>query len=128
MLAYLAAIVPIVASLYVCLSALGEYARQDHAARVFERLEEWKSSETGKLYDAGLSDEEIVARQHRISERRRMLLEYNGVDPDAGAAGMFNRMADPRPAPRADVRRQWVLLIGSAAGVVLLALDAIGSP
>lgn len=128
MLAYLAAIVPIVASLYVCLSALGEYARQDHAARVFARLERWQSAEVGKLYDAGLSDQEITVRRSRIGDRRRMLLELNGVDPDAGTVAIFNRMADPRPAPRSDVRRQWVLLIGSTAGVILLAVDAIGSP
>lgn len=127
MLAYLAAIVPIVASLYVCLSALSEYARRDHDARAFARLEQWQTAEVSKLWDAGLPDEEIAARRNRIGERKRMLLEYNGVDPDVGTRSMFSRMADPTPAPREDVRRQWVLLLGSAAGVVLLALDSLGT-
>lgn len=125
MLAYIAAIVPIVASLYVCLSALTEYARQDHAARVYTRVDRWQSAETGKILDADLSDEEIAALQNRLNERRAMLLAHNGVDPTRGTWDMFDRMSDPAPARRVDVRRQWVLLWGSAIGVLALAVDAL---
>ncbi|MFJ4225897.1 hypothetical protein [Microbacterium sp. NPDC089695] len=127
MLVYVAAVAPIVASLYVCFSALTEYARQDHTARVYRRLEQWQHAETGKLYEGDLSNEEIAKQQNGLNERRAMLLEQSGIDPDLGTWNMFDRSFDPEPVRRVDVRRQWVLLWGSVIGVLALALDALGA-
>ncbi|MFJ2502563.1 hypothetical protein [Microbacterium sp. NPDC087592] len=124
MLALMAAIVPIVASAYVSGSFLVDYMRQNHAARVFERVTAWESSRRGALYEMNVSDERRTRLGHELTARKRLLLELNGVDPDLGTRTFFSRMADPTPASGIEQRRQWILLLSSAAGVVLLGLDA----
>ncbi|MGW9345572.1 hypothetical protein ACWGR3_28885 [Streptomyces albidoflavus] len=123
MLAILAAVVPITASLYVAGSMLAEYAERDHTARVAARVWARYNSERAQLED--LPPRELAPRNKAITERRMRLLELNGVDPWVGTLRRMGGDAQPQPMPRVEIRRQWVLLLGSAAGVVLLALDAL---
>jgi len=122
MLAVLAAIVPIVASLYVAGSMLSEYAHRDYINRVVERISLRESAERKQIPFPEFSREH-VRKSQEIHERRRMLLRANGIDPDSlGRAKLDSQVMPPIPS-RVERRRQWVLLLGSAIGVVLLAID-----
>lgn len=122
MLTILAAVIPIVASLYVASSMLLEYAHRDHTARVFARVSAREAAER-ELVPVGHPDFNRLTAE--IIARRMMLLEANGVDPKTGTWDAWDETSKPQPMPRIELRRQWALLFGSAAGVVLLAMDLL---
>jgi hypothetical protein len=122
MLAVLAAVIPIGASLYVAISVLVEFAARAHTSRVFARVWDRHNEERARLSQ---SDPAFNRKAQEIKSRRMMLLEANGLDPMLGTIAEFNKSAVPQPPPTLELRRQWVLIIGSVIGVVLLALDAL---
>ena len=124
MLAVLAAIVPILASLYAAGSLLVEYASRNHAARVAERVWARYNEERAQLRHISGTHEKRRAGEE-ILARRKLLLEANGLDPWTGATRDLNETLRPKPMPAVELRRQWVLLLGSAVGVVLLAVDML---
>jgi hypothetical protein len=127
MLAYLAAIVPIIASIYAAGSLLVEQTRRSHEARAYARIDAFIKARRAELEDErqGLHVLEFNRRSMQLNERRGILLEASGIDPTTGTHGHVNRILAPTAFPGSEVRRQWVLLLGSIAGVSLLALDAM---
>lgn len=124
MLAFLAAAVPIAASLYAGVSFLAELEHQRFVVRVFDRIDAWYTPRRESLGEL-LNDPEHTARAGRLitelNARKAMLLEYNGVDPTLGTYTYMDSLARPAGVSLSELRRQWALLIGSAVGVVLLA-------
>lgn len=128
MLATLAAVVPIVASVCACVSFLVELERQRFVVRVFDRVDAWYRPQREALGEL-LHQPGQLHRADRLitqlNDRKAMILEYNGVDPKLGTRAYMNTLARPTAASVTELRRQWALLIGSVAGVSLLALDAM---
>lgn len=130
MLAFFAAVVPIVASLYAGVSFLVDLERQRHVVRVYERIDAWYKPQREALGELLMKHDRRLGADRLINElnaRKAMLLEANGVDPALGTMGHMNTLAAPAAVPVTELRRQWVLLIGSVVGVILLALDATQS-
>lgn len=125
MLAFLAAVAPLVASLYVVASVLAEHSRATHTARVVARVEGLLAARRDALDISELGGAEYDRRKAVVNGQREMLLRANGVDPTFGTHTAVRRLIMPRPVSAIEIRRQWALLVGAAAGVVLLALDAI---
>ncbi|GAA1161928.1 hypothetical protein F6W69_06345 [Microbacterium oxydans] len=131
MLALLAAIVPIVASIYAGLSFMAEVADQARIVRAYERVEAWYRPRYSALMAEARDPERhggadlIMRRTNELNARRGMLLGYNGINPSTNTCGHLNRLMTPAAAPRGEVRRQWAILFGAIAGVILLALDAL---
>jgi hypothetical protein len=112
-LAVLAAVVPICGSLYAGASFLAHQAELAHEARVRQRLKP------------------LIEAQPSASRAdfERMMLAYNGITRPGTTWDewdLSNKMSGHR-VPARELRRQWVLLLTSAAGLVLLALDLVGS-
>lgn len=132
MLAFLAAAVPIVASIYAGLSFMAEVLEQARAARAYERVEAWFRPRSDALSAESSNPERfgggdaILRRRNELNARRALLLGYNGINPSTNTYGHLNRLMTPVAAPRGEVRRQWAILLGAIAGVILLALDALG--
>lgn len=120
-LAIAAAVVPIIASLYVAGSMLAEYRRRAHDARVWARVSAREAAEREALPDR--HDPHWSRLSKEITARRMMLLEANGVDRWLGTMKAYNDANRPQAPATRELRRQWALLWGSAAGVLLLALD-----
>lgn len=128
MLAYLAAIAPIVASVYACVSFIAELEQQRHVVRVFDRIDAWYRPQREALGELLTQPGELRRAERLISElndRKAMILGYNGVDAKLGTRAYMNTMARPTAVSLSELRRQWALLVGSVAGVFLLALDAM---
>ncbi len=125
MLAFFAALVPIVASLYVGVSFLAQYSRQAHDFRVYTRVDVWHDEQSSTLDTAQLGTAERERQRNALRDRRALLLRANEVDPAIGTLAHFGRMATPTGPAAVDVRRQWALLAGSSIGVVLLAIDQL---
>lgn len=121
-LAFLAAIIPIVASLYATGSLLLEHARAAHDARAYARISQRFGDEMDKLN--GLDSQTYIRGAEDARDRRNKLMEANGLDPRIGTAAHFNASQSPTAPNRLELRRQWALLIGSVVGIVLLAVDA----
>lgn len=126
MLAFFAAVVPIVASIYAAGSLLAEQAQQAHDARSYARVDEFiKERRRALEAERPTLDVHVFNRlSTQLNERRALLLRYNGINPATGTYGHMNRIMAPAAFPSTEVRRQWALLLGSVIGVVLLAIDA----
>lgn len=125
MLAFFAALFPIVASLYVGVTFLVQYSRQAHDFRVYTRVDVWHDEQSNMLDTAQLGTAERERQRNALRDRRALLLSANEVDPAIGTLAHFGRMATPTGPAAVDVRRQWALLAGSSIGVVLLAIDQL---
>lgn len=124
MLAVLAAVVPIVTSIYAAGSVLVEHAARGHEARVYARVDRWYRDSCAALDHERLGVEVFNRLSTQLNERRGMLLAANGLDPTTGTYTHMDRLVVPEARPPAELRRQWALLFGSVVGIVLLALDA----
>lgn len=134
-LAFLAALVPIIGSLYAGGSFLAEHVRvgrerriRQHVQRLVdermpaaeERAEAWlKQNPGGRSYGP----------YPELQEYERMLLAAHGIEdknPTLGDVDVSLAMSSWGTSPR-ELRRQTVLLITATAGVVLLAMDAMAN-
>lgn len=120
MLAILAALVPVLASLWVAGGTLVDHARQAHEARVAARVWGQYTRDVEAIADGtpNLGD-----RMRELTERRMRLLEASGLDPWVGTVRNLNESVMPKPPSVKELRRQWVLIIGAIAGVVLVAMQ-----
>lgn len=129
MLSLLAAVIPVLGSLYVAGSVLVEHAGLAHERRVRERVQALVESHAAGI-EARAKPKDgapayMVAMEERNEFERRMLA-HNGIVRPRPTFGEF----DIRIAMSRDVlsslerRRQWVLILSAVAGVVLLAIDA----
>jgi hypothetical protein len=127
MLAYLAAIVPIVASIYAAGSLLVEHAQRSHDARSYDRIDALIRAQQRALEAERPTLEVHVfnRRSVQILERRALLLRLSGLDAATGTWGAVRRIGAPEGFSTTEVRRQWALLLGSIAGIALLAFDAM---
>lgn len=134
-LAFLAALVPIIGSLYAGGSFLAEHARAARERSVRKHVQ--------RLVDERIpaAEERAVAWLKRnpgqrsygpypeLQEYERMLLAAHGIegeDPTRGDVDVSLAMSSWGTSPR-ELRRQAVLLATATAGVVLLAMDAIAT-
>jgi hypothetical protein len=127
MLSFIAAAVPTAGGLYVAWSMLIEYTKASHAARVFERIEARYNSDRSKLDAKELGGAEYDRRVKALGETRRNLMSQSGLDPLMGTRKALSASGRPQPPRAVDLRRQWVLLLASTAGVVLVAIDVATS-
>jgi len=126
MLALLAAIVPIIASIYAAGSLLIEHAQRSQDARSYDRVDNLVKAQRRALEAErpSLDVDEFNRRSTQLNDRRALLLKANGINPATGTYGHMNRIMAPTAFSTAELRRQWALLLGSVIGVVLLAIDA----
>lgn len=99
MLAFFAALVPIVASLDLGISFLAQCSRQAHDSRVFARVDAWHEEQSGMLDIALLGAAEWERQQNALRDRRALLLRANEVDPTVGT---LPRSPSMRPGRRPD--------------------------
>ncbi|WP_295839825.1 hypothetical protein [uncultured Microbacterium sp.] len=130
MLAYLAAVVPIIGSLYVGCSFLIQQHALVHEQRVRIRIQPMVEARYERDKKRAAARLGVVPFDDLLIERarfERLLLEANGVH----GAGMtwddfdLQHSMSGTVLPQAERRRQWVLLASSAVGLVLLAVDAL---
>lgn len=130
MLAFLAAVIPIVGSLYVAGSYLAEQVRLRHELRVRYRVAEVANDHYERVLREqaeGLRDSDISLPGRELDRVTRMLLEANGLGesrPTYTDASVRLAMSGSVQS-RTEVRRQWALLASSAVGLVLLAIDVM---
>lgn len=131
MFAFLAAVVPILGSLYVGTSFLIEQQRLAHELRVRVRILPLVDERHRLNMDRARRDTSLGASDtdELLAERaafQRMMLQANGITGRGKTLGDFDlEHAMSRPVlPAVERRRQWVLLLSSALGLALLALDA----
>ncbi|PRB09234.1 hypothetical protein CQ047_11170 [Microbacterium sp. MYb72] len=127
MLSFIAAAVPTVGGLYVAWSMLIEYTRAAHTARVFERIEQRYNTDRAAISMEELGAAEYERQTTALGETRRNLMRKNGLDPYMGTRKALNASGKPQPPRSVDLRRQWVLLVTSTAGVILVAIDVATS-
>lgn len=131
MLALLAAVVPIIGSLYAGLSFLLEqnHLRWEHRTRMrINELVESRSEGAAARADARNLRTKGAETEIGEMERLRKLLERaNGLpDTDTSFRAVDLRFSlSGTAASPGEVRRQATLLLTAAVGVVLLALDII---
>jgi hypothetical protein len=130
-LAFFAAVVPIIGSLFVGFSYLAEQARLASERRIRLRVAELAD----ERYEAAVSRRRAnpyprVTHPSARDERMRLqslLLAANGL-PERVTSWReweIDTHMSSGLMPFTDQRRQWVLLLSSAAGLVMLAVDAI---
>lgn len=124
MLAFFAALVPVLASLYVAGGTMRDHFSQAHIARSSARIWERYEAEVAAVEDG---DPNAAAKFEAATARRMMLLESNGVDPWVGTARALNASVMPSMPSTIELRRQWVLLASAVVGVVLLAIEMLTS-
>ncbi|GAA2953939.1 hypothetical protein [Microbacterium schleiferi] len=121
----LAAIIPILGSLWVASSFLAEQTHLRHERRVRDRVAVLKTEgERRWFYDMpkGNAREAIL---EDIDDFERRMLAYSGL----GLTGLTWRDVGVRdamtgaPVSSAELRRQWVLLLSAVTGLVLLAIE-----
>lgn len=120
MLAFFAALVPVLASLYVAGGTMRDHFAQAHVARVSARIWARYEAEVAAVADG---DPDVATKFKAATERRMMLLESNGVDPWVGTVRALNASVMPPLPSTVELRRQWVLLVSAVVGVVLLAIE-----
>lgn len=133
MLAFLAATVPIVGSLYVALSYLIEKAEVDHEFRVRRRLIPMRDERFHRLLPEAKARATRMNRpfdmdvfMHELDATDDVLYAANGVRPPTSYRMQALNASMSRPLPsRRESHRQWILLISSAAGLVLLAFEVM---
>lgn len=121
MLAFFAAIIPVAGSLYVAFSMLLEYTRSASVVRAYERIDRWYDRLRNGLSPQELGADEFIRRVNDLNGRRHKLMEASGLDPSLGTIDGFDQQNRPQAPRSVDLRRQWVLILTSTAGVVLVA-------
>lgn len=124
MLAILAALVPVLASLYVAGCTMRDHFAQAHKARAAERV--WAQFNAARAEIAD-SDPKLGEKVSALTDTRMKLLEANGVDPMVGTVKALNASVMPASPPLVELRRQWILLLASVASLILLAVDALSN-
>lgn len=129
MLSLLAAVIPVLGSLYVAGSVLVEHSRLAHEQRVRERVQALVESHAAgiearaKPKDGAPAYMVAMEEQGKFEER---MLAHNGIIRPRPTFGEF----DIKIAMSGEVlssrerRRQWVLILSAVVGVVLLGIDA----
>ena len=130
MLAFLAAIIPIVGSLYVATSYLVEQARLAHEHRARHRIVELVEARRVAVSEEVERSTRRVHPDYVNAEAMRFALvmlrayglpeeqgSYTENDVRSAMSGTLESITDRR--------RQWVLLLSSMVGLVLLAIDAL---
>ncbi len=129
-LAFLAAVVPIIGSLYVGCSFLIQQNALVHEQRVRVRIKPMVEARYERDKEKAAARLGVVPFDDLLAERERferLLLEANGVY----GAGMtwddfdLHHSMSGTVLPQAERRCQWVLLASSAIGLVLLAIDTL---
>jgi hypothetical protein len=130
-LAVLAAVVPICGSLYAGASFLAQQAELAHEMRVRRRIrplvQKRHDDALSRMQGVSPSDPAWKRIQQQPYDFERRLLEYNGIRhsrPTLGDFDLATTMSGPVVPPE-ELKRQWVLLLTAAAGLVLLALDLL---
>lgn len=132
-LAVLAAIVPILGALYAAGSYLVTQSGVAHEYRVRRRLIPIRDERFHRLLPEAKARAERMGREfdmdvfiHQLDEMDEVLYTANGVSmpPSIRFQSLVQSMSAPI-VPREERRRQWVLLLTSAAGLFLLALDSL---
>lgn len=129
MLAFLAAVVPIVGSLYVGCSFLVQQHALVHEQRVRVRIKPMVEARYERDRARAAARSGLLPYDDLMEDRarfERLLLEANGIYSTGMTWDDFDlhHSMSGTVLPRAERRRQWVLLASSAVGLVLLALDA----
>jgi hypothetical protein len=127
-LAFLAAVVPIIGSLYVAGSYLVEQMRSSNEKRTRYRVAEIANEHYNRIraeQAEGTRPADISLAGLEQQRVKRMLLAANGLDEKGPSYTDVEIQAAMSGHVRSGVelRRQWVLLLSSAAGLVLLAID-----
>ena len=129
MLAFLAAVIPIVGSLYVGCSFLMQQNALVHERKVRVRIGPPVKARYERDRARNASSAVPLPVDSMMRERarfERLLLEANGVYGRGMTWDDFDlhHAMSGTVLPRAERRRQWVLLVSSAAGLILISLDA----
>ncbi len=134
MIAFLAAALPIVGALFAATSYLAEHRAIEREYRVRRRLApmmeerywrlrpemEARAERMGHVFDPDL----LFAEQQRFEE---MMLGLHGLKPPPRFRHLDLNLSMSAPrVPRREIVRQWVLIVSSTVGVILLALDSAG--
>ncbi|WP_460002982.1 hypothetical protein [Microbacterium xylanilyticum] len=120
MLAFLGALIPVLASLYVGIGTLVDLSAAAHKARVVKRVWARFKEERAQIDD---KDPELGAKVKRLTDQRMRLLEANGLDPMIGTIRAFSESVLPAAPLLKEFRRQWVLIFGAVVGVVLVGIQ-----
>lgn len=131
-LAFFAAVLPIVGSLYAAFSYLIEKAAVDHEWRVRRRLIPLREERFHRLLPAEKAraaqmgvEFDMDVFMHKLDEMDRVLYAANGVRfPASLRVQSLNASMTRNRLSVVETRRQWVLLLSSACGLILLAMDA----
>lgn len=133
MLTVLAAIVPIIGALYAAGSYLVEQSHVAHEYQVRRRLIPLRDERFHRLLPEEKARSKRMGREfdmdvfmHQLDETDEVLYAANGVrrPPTSRWQSLMQSMSASL-VPKEERRRQWVLLLTSAAGLVLLALDLL---
>lgn len=128
MLTFFAAAVPICASLLVAGLALTEQRRLAWERQIRYRVGLWTWEYLEDRHREARSHGNFGAAKKAADEFEARMLSHYGITnarPTYLDADTDIAMSAPLVS-RTEKGRQWLLLIGSAAGVVLLAFDAMG--
>lgn len=129
MLSLLAAVIPVLGSLYVAGSVLVEHAGLAHERRVRERVQALVESHAAGIEARAKPKDGAPAYMVAMDERGKFeerMLAHNGIVRPRPTIGEF----DLKISMSGDLlsslerRRQWVLILSAVTGVVLIAIDA----
>lgn len=122
MLAFLAAIIPTVASLIVAGALLIGYTHKRRDVRKYAIIQAWyqqKKDSMPQMPDSSHFDKYIA----QLDVERKRRLESAGLDTDYGTHTRVGRMIQPQVPQGSDVWQQWLLLGGAVIGVALISID-----
>lgn len=126
MLSVLAALIPVIGSLYVAASVLLEQRAFKRERRVRERVRprvaerrEWET-QRARRPDGGVDFDEVG---RRVQAWERQLLGYYGVAPRPTVGDVDLRLSLSGEIRPQEAVRQWVLIISAVVGVVLIGID-----
>ena len=120
MLAFLGALIPVLASLYVGIGTLIDLSTQSHKARAARRVWAQYEKECAAVQDG---DPRVEEKFREYGERRMRLLEVNGLDPMIGTINALSESQMPAAPSKKEFHRQWVLIFGAVAGVILVGIE-----
>lgn len=120
MLAFLGALIPVLASLYVGIGTLVDLSTQSHKSRAARRVWAQYEKDCAAVQDG---DPRVEEKLREYSERRMRLLEANGLDPMIGTINALTESQMPAAPSMKEFHRQWVLIFGAVAGVILVGIE-----
>lgn len=128
MLAFFAAVIPIIGALYVAGSVLVHQLRLDRERKVrlsiIPEVHRWHSRMLAESRESA-EPTDYDAISAALNAWHAKVLSFHGIEgigPTAGEHAADLSMSAPR-MPAVERRRQWVLLLSAVVGLVLLALD-----